>query len=864
MMRISQSAVTTSKHVYNHRMQYVRVAVNLPAISGEYDYHLPVELEGRIQVGHLLQVPFGNQLAQGVVLQLLDQPSIAITKPVQELLDPSPVLTPLQIELARQLSAHTLNSMAAIIDLMIPPGLSQHADSLLSLTVTAGQKLSGLSEVQTRLMTLLQSRGALRGRQIDNHFQRVEWRKYAKTLQQKGLLQIQSILPPPSVRPKFIRTAQLAVPPEQAQAAMSVLGKTPATLERRQKALQFLIKEPEAVAVSWVYAESGCNAADLQELAERELIVLLECEIFRDPLRKFDANDQAGLGLRTVDMHLTSEQELAFAEILRDFQPRLADTGAQHPPFLLVGVTGSGKTEIYLQATAEAIRRGKTAIILVPEISITPQIVRRFLAYFPGQVGLVHSQLSDGERYDTWRRARSGQLKLIIGPRSALFLPLPNLGLIVVDECHDNSYYQSDPPFYNAVTAAEIYAKIGAMVCILGSATPSVELAYRSVLDALRAGSQRLRRLELKRRFQTSRTGGGLGELPTVSIVDMREEIKTGNRGIFSRSLMESLAETLQRGEQAILYLNRRGTSTYVFCRDCGYVVKCPQCDSPLTYHTGLQVPSKAATAARPGGLFCHRCGYSRQLPVTCPACKGNQIKAFGLGSEKVESDLKTLLPSARVMRWDWETTREKDAHEMIMMHFANHQADFLVGTQMLAKGLDLPLVTLVGIVLADVGLTIPDPFAPERSFQLLTQVSGRAGRSMRGGKVIMQTFMPNNPIIQMAAGHDFDAFYQWDLKNRRDLGYPPFSRLLRLEFRHADNAIAEAQARLVADKLREWCANENRKETSFIGPVPCFFARENGIYRWQIVIRAPDPASLVRGRIPQGCRVELDPVSLL
>ncbi len=846
-------------------MQYVRVTVNISAISGEFDYHLPPELEGRIAVGHLVRVPFGNQVVQGVVLQLLAQPGISYTKAVQDLLDLAPVLTPVQIELARQISVYTLNSLASVIDLMLPPGLSQHADVLYILTSRGvDQKARSFTEVQTRLITLIGGRGPLRGRQIDRHFVRVEWRKAAQALQKQGLIESQSILPPPSVRPKYILTAQLAVSPEQAQAAMPSLGKTPATLERRRKALQFLINEPEAVAVSWVYAESGCNLSDLQELAERELIVLLECEIFRDPLRKFDADQDSSQRLRSADLQLTTEQEQVLSEVIKDFQPRLFTDDEPKQPFLLYGVTGSGKTEIYLKATTEAIRRGKSVIILVPEISITPQIVRRFLSYFPGQVGLVHSKLSDGERYDTWRRARAGQLKVIIGPRSALFLPLPNLGLIVVDECHDNSYYQADPPVYDTVTAAEMYARISGAVCIFGSATPSIELRYRSLLEGSRARQQGLRNLEILRRFQTGGSRGGLGELPPVSIVDMREELKSGNRGIFSRTLMESLAETLQRGEQAILYLNRRGTSTYVFCRDCGYVVKCPKCDTPLTLHSGLPMQGVVAARSGLGGMVCHRCGYTRQLPTICPECKGTQIRAYGLGSEKVESEVKALLPKARVLRWDWETTREKDAHEMIMMHFANHQADILVGTQMLAKGLDLPLVTLVGIVLADVGLTLPDPFAPERAFQLLTQVAGRSGRSIRGGKVIMQTFMPENPIIQLAAQHDFEAFYNWELKNRRELSYPPFSRLLRLEYRHTDNAEAESQARLLAGKLLDWCEQEQRNETSFIGPVPCFFARENGVYRWQIVVRAPNPADLLRGRIPQSWKIEVDPVSLL
>jgi primosomal protein N' (replication factor Y) len=848
-------------------MQYVRIAVNVPAVSGEYDYHLPPALEGRVAIGHLVSIPFGAQTVQGVVLELIEQPGVAQTKPVLELIDSLPVLTAAQIELARQLAAHNLTPLASMIELMLPPGLSQHADVIYSLSQSWKESVhitKQLPEVQKRLINLLDARGSLRGRQIDRHFQRVDWRKSAQALIRQNVLHSQSILPPPSVRPKFIVMAQLAVTPEQAEAAMPSLGKTTSTQERRQKALNFLIHEPIAVAVAWVFAESGCNMADLQELAERELIVLLESEIFRDPLGNISARSIPGQGPEKVALQLTAEQEIVLEEILRDFQPRIKSVENPGTAFLLSGVTGSGKTEIYLRAAVEAIQHGKSAIILVPEIAITPQIVRRFLAYFPGQVGLVHSKLSEGERYDTWRRARTGQLQVIIGPRSALFTPLPEPGLIVVDECHDNSYYQADPPFYNAVGAAEAYAKICGAVCILGSATPALELRYRSQLSGNQARLNGLRNLEIPHRFQPSDHGGRLGELPPVSIVDMRDELKSGNRGVFSRELMEALAETLERGEQAILFLNRRGTATYVFCRDCGYVVKCPRCETPMTYHIASPLQERNIAGVKQPGLVCHRCGYTRQMLEYCPNCNSSQIRAYGLGSEKVESELTALLPKARPLRWDWETTREKDSHEMILTHFANHQADVLVGTQMLAKGLDLPLVTLVGIVLADVGLTLPDPFGSERTFQLLTQVAGRAGRSERGGRVILQTFMPTNPVIQMVARHDFNSFYEWELENRRKLGYPPFAKILRLEYRHPVNIEAEKQARAMAERINQVLSGMQGSQMTVTGPTPCFFARINGLYRWQIIVRGENPAELLQGRIPDGWRVEVEPVSLL
>lgn len=820
---------------------YLQIAVNVPSLTGVFDYSLPEKLAGRVGIGHLVIAPFGRQTVQGVVLRFVAQPSVPQTKEIIELVDVEPVLTSAQIALAQRLAESRLSPLAAIIGLFLPPGLSQQADTLYELRDSRSQNPE--TAVASRLTKLLRERGPLRGRQIDRHFKEVDWRRTAASLVKRGALTSHSVLPPVRVRSKFVRTAQLSVPPEGAETAMTDLGRTQATQTRRQKALQFLIRQPEAVNVSWVYAESGCNLADLQELAERELIVLRETEIWRDPLARLGENE-----LQKQDFKLTDEQQRAWNVIEAEF--RNASGKREQRPFLLQGVTGSGKTELYIRAAAEAIRRGKQALVLVPEIALTPQIVRRFLARFPGQVGLLHSKLSEGERYDTWRRARAGALKVIIGPRSALFAPLPYPGLLVVDECHDDSYYQSEPPFYDAVTAAVDYARICGAVCILGSATPSVVQRHQA-----EAGESV--RLELTRRIDsdpgTAAQHAQSLDLPPVHIVDMRVELKSGNRGIFSRALTETLAGTLERHEQAILFLNRRGTATYVFCRDCGHVVKCPRCDAPLTYH-----------ASSGEKLCCHRCGYERQMPRTCPECGGRNIRAYGLGSEKVEAEVKTLFPKARTLRWDWETTRQKDAHEIILSHFSAGRADVLVGTQMLAKGLDLPRVTLVGIVLADVGLHLPDPFAAERGFQLLTQVAGRAGRSSRGGRVMLQTFSPEHYAIQAAAAHDVNGFYLQELAQRRRLGYPPFARLTRIEIRDRDPLKAEKEVRALAAVVREKAAAERQTSPAVIGPAPCFFSKISGEYRWQVVLRGGEPERYLPGRLSPNWRIEVDPPSLL
>ena len=841
--------------------RFARVAVNVPSLAGvfvqkggassspanmTFDYALPQALEHALVPGHLVIVPFSNRAVQGVVLALLDEPAVAETRPVQALVDPDPVLTSAQIALAAWLADRTFAPIGSIIGLFLPPGVSQQSDTLYSARLSEPSSPGAEpNKVAARILRMLQDRGPLRGRQIDRALPRVDWRRTAQSLVRRGLLDAASVLPPAAVRPKFVRTAQLAVSPQAAQAVLDSLGSTAVTRDRRRKALEYLIRRPEPVNVSWVYAESGSNLGDLQELAERELIVLQEQEVWRDPIGiGFDAGDLSRSGPAYVE--LTTEQRA----VLRSVEEALKQTSAGRDvsPILLQGITGSGKTELYIRVATEVARAGRRVLVLVPEIALTPQIVQRFLVHFPGQVGMIHSRLSDGERYDTWRRARQGALRVIIGPRSALFSPLPDIGLIVVDECHDASYHQAEPPFYDAVALAQALARLSTAVCILGSATPSVVQRHAADIGELTL-------LELKRRVaaDAAATPSPVVALPSVQIVDMREELKTGNRDSFSRALTLSLQTVLDHGEQAILYLNRRGTATHVFCRNCGFVLRCPRCESPLTFHL--------ASGTR---LVCHRCGYQRGLPRACPECGRTEIRQYGLGTEKVETELQAAFPKARILRWDWDTTRQKDSHSLLLHHFASGQADFLIGTQMLAKGLDLPKVTLVGIVMADVGLFLPDPFAAERVFQLLTQVAGRAGRSLLGGHVVLQTFSPDHYAIRAAARHDAAGFHAAELDQRRRLGFPPFTRLLRLEYRHHDPVKAEDAARQLSEILKERLQAQSPDAPAVIGPAPCFFSKLDGKFRWQIVLRGAAPGSYLQGLRLADWRIEADPVSLL
>ena len=840
--------------------KFLEIIVNVPHVAGIYHYHLPPELEKKVRKGHLVTVQFGRQIVQGVVVGFVDRPSVAETRPVIALVDQNAVLTMDQITLAQKLSFDCLAPLADCVSLMLPPGLDQQADLLYTPVNIAARKLTS---TQQRIMNLMDQRGPMLGRQFDRAMKRVNWRSSMRSLVRQGLVIKQPVLPAPKVRPKSVRTVQLACDSNIAQNALPDLGRAGSqALGRRQKILRFLMQEPGPVEVSWVYAESDGNLQDLRYLEERNLVKFGESEVLRDPVERLDIQHY-----HTPD--LTRDQEGVWKIVKQSIEESAA--GNTVLPILLNGVTGSGKTEIYLRAVQETLSRNRRAIVLVPEIALTPQTVNRFAGRFPGRVGLIHSKLSPGERYDTWRRARQGEFGLIVGPRSALFSPLENIGLIVVDESHDDSYYQSEAtPYYHAREVAVNYAEQIGAVCLLGSATPDVVSTYRAqsgqwqslhlpsrILAHRDKVQTQLKRLKNQVALPISNYRPLEGQvdatdLPPVSVVDMRQELKKGNRSIFSQDLQLALQQAIDQKQQAILFLNRRGSATYVFCRDCGHDLKCPKCEIPLTFHQ------------QRGVLLCHYCGYKRKMPDQCPKCGSRRIRHYGTGTQKVEAEVKTLFPTVQTLRWDYETTRKKGSHDLILKQFANQQADILIGTQMLAKGLDLPLVTLVGVILADVGLSMPDFRASERVFQVLTQVAGRAGRSPLGGQVILQTFQPEQYVIQSASRHDYDAFYQKELSFRRQANYPPFSKIVRLEYQHYDPAEVEQAATQMSKRISKWLVEDNRRSTRMVGPAPCFFSRVGGIYRWQIVLIGPDPALMLRGRKIDDWKIEVNPTNLL
>ena len=845
---------------------YARIAVNVPHVEGVFDYHFPPEKENLFLLGQLVEVPFGRRQVQGVILEFPEVPAVLETKAIHKLIDPEPVLTVNQIQLGQAISEDTLSPLGITLMAMVPAGLSVQADleyalseKSLSLLETGHPLLSDPSPTQRRIIDLLIERGPLRGRQLDRALPHLDWRKSAGALARRGLLESQSTLEAPTVKPKLERQLQFNGELEDALNQMESLAKKgyPEALTRRQEVLQMIMKADKPVPLSEIYARTNANLNDLKQLVRRDLAQIIEVTVLRDPLSDLEIEP-------SYPPQLMPDQEIVWKEIRQAFdQEQLA-------PFLLQGVTGSGKTEIYLRAVEETLQRGKQAIILVPEIALTPQTVSRFMGRFPGRVGVLHSELSAGERYDTWRLARAGALDIVVGPRSALFTPFPDIGLIVVDECHDDSYYQGDlSPRYHALQAAVEYSSICQAVCVLGSATPDVTTRYHSdsgrwtylslperILahkTSIQVQLNRAHQHPEKSRYQDLNENLQMAALPEVQVVDMRTELKADNRSIFSRSLQQALADTLHKDQQAILFLNRRGSASYVFCRDCGHALRCPRCETSLTAHLNE------------GSLRCHHCGYQRGIPRTCPVCGSKRIRHLGTGTEQVESSVKKLLPDARTMRWDRDTTRTKGAHWEIMEKFSTHQADVIIGTQMLAKGLDLPLVTLVGVVLAESGLHLPDYRAAERTFQTLTQVAGRAGRSPLGGRVILQTFEPDHYVIQAAAGHDYRGFYQQEIGYRQELGYPPFMNLVRLEIRDRDYKAAESKARTYTAALEGWIRKEGYRSTRLVGPTPPYFAKLRGEYRWQLLIKGPDPVKLVQDH-PPGAEwiVEVNPPTIL
>ena len=911
--------------------RFAEVALNAP-LPGTFTWHVPPELLAMVRPGQLVQVRFRTALQPGLIVELKDSSEIAETLPLQSLFDPEPLLNAQQIALAQWISRRYRMPPGPCLWLFLPPGVGSRRGLRVSLREAAIADEQLPADAQAgQLLALLRRRGPLTNRQLSGALPGSNWRETVERLEAAGLLRSEpTLLPPP--RPQLARTAALAISRPQIGHVARQLGRksrraallqevaaagpqgltvnealaraetTRSTLRRAEqegllrrtphedgervvsavaaaaledrlialrqaerplRALRLLARADAPVALTELRKETGVTRDQLERLEELGLIHLGESETWHNARVARDfVPDSAP--------PLTPGQHAVWQEIEAELRrwPQVSE-GARRR-FLLHGVTGSGKTEIYLRAIELTLEQGRQALFLVPEIALTAQTLRRVAARFPGQVAVSHSGLGDGERHHLWRRAREGEIKVVVGTRSALYTPLPEVGLVVLDEEHDASYRQGTDaaiPYYHARSVAGEMMRANKGILLLGSATPDVETYYHAQRGDLRllqlpqrimGHRRRIRQLAdergLEARYVPAPAGLALMiELASVQLVDMRSELRTGNTGIFSRKLLAALREVLASRQQALFFLNRRGANTWVFCRDCGHVERCPHCDSALTWHR------------HDGRLRCHLCNHERAAPRNCPECRSRRIRYFGAGTQQVEQELQRHFPRARVLRWDADSARKASAHDHLLQRFADHEADVLVGTQMIAKGLDLPLVTLAGVVSADHGLNLPDFRAGERSFQLLTQVAGRAGRGLAGGRAILQTYQPEHYAIQTAAAQDYKAFYEQEIAWRRELGHPPLRRLARILIQHENDARAQQEAGNAAQQLRRIIHEHDLRATELIGPAPCFFTRIRKQYRWHLLLRSPDPALALDGLSPgRDWLIDLDPVDLL
>ena len=810
-------------------MTFAEVAVDAPvAPLRTFSYSVPSALD--VRVGSSVRVPFGRQRLQGVVFSLPAAPAVPETRDVLSVSGAIPPLTGVQLRLARWVSSYYLCSLFEAAAPMLPPGGRFRRRTYYLAGDAAGGEVDALTPFQRRVFEFVRARGPASEEQASRALGDRAGAALAR-LADRGLVVRSHRWAGAKVSSKtraFVRLTDAAVSsPDQ-------LPEVSASAHRQTALLEHLRARGVPMPVTDARREYG-NAVNA--LVGKGWLQLDTVAVDRDPL----AGDVFPAARPVV---LTEAQRHAALAVGR----ALEDRAASPRTFLLEGVTGSGKTEVYLDAVQRCLDLGRRAIVLVPEIALTRQTIERFASRFPGRVAVLHSGLSAGERFDQWWKVRQGEYGLVIGSRSAIFAPQPDLGLVVMDEEHEWTYKDHHAsPRYHARDVASALARLTGAVVLLGSATPDVVSYHRA-----RRGDVTL--LRLPRRVAAAEDGGAPEELalPAIRIVDMRRELREGNSGIFSRPLRFALDACLREGDQAILFLNRRGMASYVQCRGCGRTVDCRRCAAAMTYHED---------ATR---LVCHHCGHRRAPPSACPRCGGHRLSYRGIGTQAVVAEVQGLHPEVGVTRWDRDAVGGPRAYERMLEEFRSGESRVLVGTQMIAKGLHFPSVTLVGAVLADVGLHVPDHRAAERAFQLLCQVSGRAGRGPSGGSVVIQTFRPDNYAIRAAAAQDYAGYYEQEIDHRREQGNPPFSRLVRLEYSHTNQAACEREALRVAEDLRRERDAWGYSDVEVLGPMPGYPARVRAHYRWRLHLRGPHPRRLLEdGTLPRGWVVDVDPVGL-
>ena len=815
--------------------RFADVAVDAPVGHGRaFTYCLPDRMA--VQAGQLVWVPFGSRTLQGIVVQVpVAAPDFA-TRNILQAVDPAPLLGPHHIDLGMWLSRYYRCPLFDALSLMLPPGFEAHVTSRLHPEPLDASNLPDLKERVASAVDALRESGRMSQADFVKLLGRQGNREMTRLLD-RGVVRREVTIPRPSIAPRY---ESYLVPAGSGTPSVDPLSSRQAAL------LDSLRQPPWRVSLSEANREFGPRAAEV--LWDKGLVAQEWWRTSGGPPPVVPVGRATGPDQLT----LTAEQRQALTEITQALDRSSAGSTAapalSSRTFLLHGVTGSGKTEVYLRAIAHAASLGRRAIFLVPEIALTPQTLQRVDAWFSGHVALIHSGQTPRQKFDQWWDIRGGAFDVVVGPRSALFAPVDDLGLIVIDEEHEWTYKQDDsPPLYHARTAAfELARRTGAVV-VLGSATPSVESYYH-------ASRNRLRLLSLPWRVTSAPTEDGAAlpqraPLAEVRVCDMRQELREGNRSIFSRALSGALRQCLADGNQAILFLNRRGSSSIVQCRDCGHVASCRRCTTPLTYHSG------------PPRLLCHQCNRSRRPLRRCPECHGGRIRQLGVGTERVVSEVNDLFLGVRVDRLDSDAARSAGAAEEAVARLASGETQVLVGTQMVAKGLDIPNVALVGVVLADVGLHLPDFRAGERAFGLLCQVAGRAGRGETPGRVFVQTYNPENYAIRAASDQDYYEMFQQEIQFRRQLGNPPFNQLAHIVYRNADADACQRQAVTIAEELKRRAAAQGRTDIEVVGPAPGLPPRLRGRHRWHLLLRGRQLPDFLDGvDFPAGCIVDIDP----
>ena len=739
-----------------------------------YSYAIPEEFAGMLEAGMRVHVPFGqgNRLIQGIVVGFDETGVQDELKEITEVLDFSPVLNQEQLWLADELRKSVFSYKISLLKAMLPSLLNSSYDKLLYPTELLNDE----------------EHSAIFGQEDSLRFSDLDKKSQAKLMRltQTGRIRLEY----QATDKKHIKTEKWY----QVNHTALQNHDFPRQAKKKQALKEVLLEQQDSQLL-----------ADLRENFSRDiinyfikenLISIEDREISRSAAYFQKERQQQSLTLN-------DEQAAAVAAITQ----KIGQSHSQ--PVLLEGVTGSGKTEVYLQVIAEALAQGKTAIMLVPEISLTPQVTDRFISRFGDQVAILHSGLSDGEKYDEWRKVERGAAQVVVGARSAIFAPLTNIGAIIIDEEHESSYKQDSNPRYHAREVALLRAQYNQAVLVLGSATPSLESrarASRGVYD-----------------FQLLRKRANpLAQIPQVEVVDFRDYIGQHEASNFTPVLLEAIQDRLDKGEQTVLMLNRRGYSSFVMCRECGTVDSCPNCDISLTLHMDTKT------------MNCHYCGFTKNIPQSCPNCASRSIRYYGTGTQKAYDELVQLFPQARILRMDVDTTRKKGSHEAILESFGQGQADILLGTQMIAKGLDFPNVTLVGVLNADTALNLPDFRSSERTFQLLTQVAGRAGRAEKAGQVFIQSYNPHHYAIEFAKQQDYEGFYAYEMGIRRQLGYPPYYFTVGLTLSHKDEETAVRKAYEVMDILRSGLS----EKVQILGPTPKPIARTHNLYHYQILLK--------------------------